>query len=203
MEKITNIMDFIKAEYFSWYDIKAINASPAKGILYVTKNSPHFLSGQVRLRGRNHGRYPFNYLEMIDNIFGREDNVIEVCSGSVSCERCYTVDINPNVKPALVDDGQTLNKIADSKFKRWRCDPPYNLNTARKMYGTGLPDSGRLLKAGARVCEEGALMFLLLGPQTRQMCPPGVQWVGWIPMSIVPNNEHRVLHIYYKHADGI
>ena len=71
----------IKAEWFPWYDLKVVSARPAKGILYVTTNSPHFISGQVPLRGRNHGSYPFNYLEMIDNLFGKEENIIEVCSG--------------------------------------------------------------------------------------------------------------------------
>ena len=113
------------------------------------------------------------------------------------------MDINPETNPALVDDGQELSRVADAKFNRWQCDPPYNFHTAQLMYGTSLPDTGRLLKAGARVCKEGSLMFLLLGPQTRQMCPPGVQWIGWVPMSIVPNNEHRVLHIYYKYFNEI
>jgi hypothetical protein len=39
------------------------------------------------------GQYPFNYLEMIDMLFGKEDNTIEVCSGNVK-EDYFTVDIN-------------------------------------------------------------------------------------------------------------
>ena len=60
-----------------------VPASPATGILYITENSPGFISGHVRLRGKNGGRYPYNYLEMIDNVFGKEENTIEVCSDSV------------------------------------------------------------------------------------------------------------------------
>lgn len=182
-------------------DLLIIAASPASGVLYVTANSPHFISGQIRLRGKDLGRYPYNYLEMIDNIFGGVENTIEVCSGSMNSESCFTVDINPNMKPSLVDDGQKLYKVADAQFDRWRCDPPYNLATAEKMYGTGLPNTGRLLKAGARVCKVGSLMFLLLGPKNYQMCPPGVQRIGWITMSIIPNNELRTLHIFHKYAD--
>ena len=47
------------------------------------------------------------------------------------------------------------------------------MNTAQKMFGTELPNTGRLLKAGARVCKEGSLMFLLLGPKNYQICPFG------------------------------
>src|SRR5437899_9033370 len=60
-----------------------IPASPAKGILYVTQNNLQFISGHIRVRGRNNGSYPYNYLEMIDMIFGMEDKTIEVCSGMI------------------------------------------------------------------------------------------------------------------------
>jgi hypothetical protein len=36
----------------------------------------------------------FHYLEMIDHVFGREENTIEVCSGNVN-GGCFAVDINP------------------------------------------------------------------------------------------------------------
>lgn len=180
-------------------------AYPATGILYVTTNSPDFISGHVRLRGKNQGQYPYNYLEMIDTMFGKEDNTIEACSYSVKETKgsaCFTVDINPETKPDLTGDAQTLEGIPDSKFNRWRCDPPYNQRTAQKMYGTDLPITGELLKAGARVCKVGSLLFLLLGPQNYQWCPPGVKRIGWIAITIVPNNELRALHIFCKYSNN-
>jgi hypothetical protein len=181
-----------------------ISAHPATGILYITTSSPDFISGHVRLRGKDEGRYPYNYLEMIDNIFGKEANTIEVCSHTVKgtnkspSSACFTVDINPETKPDLVGDAQTLDGINNNKFNRWRCDPPYNQKTAQRMYGTKLPITGELLKAGARVCKVGSLLFLLLGPQNYQWCPPGVKRIGWVAMTIVPNNELRALHVFYK-----
>jgi hypothetical protein len=47
-----------------------IPATPATGILYITENSPEFMSGHLRMRGKNGSRYPYNYLEMLDNILG-------------------------------------------------------------------------------------------------------------------------------------
>jgi hypothetical protein len=177
-----------------------ISASPATGILYITKNSLDFLSGHVRMRGKDGGRYPYRYLEMIDNLFGKEPNTIEVCSRSVSNNKnCFTVDINPDTNPDLVCDGQTLKGMADNTFNRWRCDPPYSLRTAKKMYNcTELPNTGKLLKAGARVCKPGSLLFLLLGPENHQACPAGVKRIGLILITVVPNNEIRALNIYYK-----
>ena len=151
------------------------------------------------MRGREGGKYPFNYPETIDRLFGKVDNIIEVCSGSVKRD-CYSVDINPETKPDLVSDGQKLSTIPDGKFSRWQCDPPYNYQTAKDMYGTELPVTGKLLKAGARVCRVGSLMFLLLGPKNYQMCPAGVKRIGWIAITVVPNNEIRCLHIFYKYC---
>jgi hypothetical protein len=144
---------------------------------------------------------------MIDSIFGKEDNTIEACSrnvkGTKGSSRCFTVDINPKTKPDLTGDAQTLEGIPDNKFNRWRCDPPYNQITAQKMYGTNLPVPTKLLKAGARVCKVGSLLFLLLGPRNYQWCPHGVKRIDWIPITIVPNNEVRALHIFYKYSNSV
>jgi len=109
-----------------------------------------------------------------------------------------SVDINPDCKPDLVTTGETLEGIADGEFDRWRCDPPYNEITAKEMYGTDLPKTSELLKAGARVCREGSLMFLLLGPTNYQSCPPDVIRIGSVVLSIIPNNEWRTLNIFLK-----
>ena len=39
---------------------------------------PRFLSGHARMRGKNNGKYPYRYLEMLENIFSYEPNTIEV-----------------------------------------------------------------------------------------------------------------------------
>jgi len=70
------------------------------------------------------------------------------------------------------------------------------------MYGTTLPSLIKLLQAGARVCRVGSLMFLLLGPQNYQWHPKGLKRIGWIAITVVPNNEVRALNIFYKYADA-
>jgi hypothetical protein len=169
-------------------------------VLYVAKANPGFISGHVRARGRDEGKYPFMYLEMLDELFGAENNTIEVCSRSV--KDCFTVDIDVKCKPSLVTNGETLYGVKSNSFDRWRCDPPYNEKTAREMYHSKLPNTARLLQAGARVCRKGALMFLLLGPRNYQWCPPGVIRIGWIALTIVPNNELRALNIFLKVEDS-
>jgi hypothetical protein len=182
--------------------VTVIPANPAIGILYITKDSPFFLSGHVRMRGKNNGQYPYKYLKMLENLFCYEPNTIEVCSNSVVKDKgdcCFTVDINPATKPTMVCNAETLEGIADNTFSRWRADPPYNLQTAKSMYGNGyVPNTIKLLKAGARVCKPGSLLFLLLGPKNYQMCPKGVRRIGLVLITIVPNNEIRALNIYQK-----
>ena len=68
------------------------------------------------------------------------------------------------------------------------------------MYETDLPRTIELLKAGARVCKVGSLMFLLLGPQNYQWHPNGIKRIGCVPITVVPNNEIRCLNIYYKYS---
>jgi hypothetical protein len=184
------ITELLRCKYYKLEDQAYVQmtAGPATGLLYITEHAPYFLSGHIRLRGRDEGRYPYKYLEMIDYLFGPQENTIEVCSRYV----------RQAVNPALVDDAQLLSSIADNSFKRWRADPPYNEATSLAMYNTELPNTRKLLKAGARVCKPGSLLFLLLGPQNYQWCPPGVKRIGWICCTIVPNNELRALHIFYK-----
>jgi hypothetical protein len=43
-------------------------------------------------------------------------------------------------------------------------------------------------------------MFLLLGPQNYQWHPEGVKRIGWIAITVVPNNEVRALNIFFKYA---
>ena len=115
----------------------------------------------------------------------------------------FAVDINPKTNPDLVDDGQILSSIPNNKFDRCRCDPPYNAQTARGMYATELPSPIKLLNAATRVCKVGSLIFLLLGPKNYQWHPKGVTRIGCIPITVVPNNELRVLNVYYKYEDTI
>ena len=191
------IEKLLKCKYQQLGSYIQLTAGPATGVLYITENSPQFISGHIRLRGRNGGQYPYKYLEMIDYLFGPEINTIEVCSRHVN--GCFTVDINPDTNPSLADDAQQLSLVADNSFNRWRADPPYNEATALSMYNTKLPNTAKLLTAGARVCKPNSLMFLLLGPQNYQYCPKGIKRIGWIAITIVPNNELRALHIFYKY----
>jgi hypothetical protein len=174
---------------------------PATGIIYLANN---FLTGHIRVRARNNGSYPYNYKEMIQNIFGAADNAIEVCSNSIkNCYNLTTFDIRPDVNPKYVADGQDMSEFfEDEKFDRWYCDPPYNEANALKMYDVRMPSRQKLLKEGARVIKKGSLMFFLLGAVNYQARPAEIERVGIIFITVVPNNEIRTLNIYHKKLIG-
>jgi hypothetical protein len=141
---------------------KIVNCHPATGILYLVNN---FLSGHIRVRGRDNGQYPYNYKEMLHNIFGVTNKFVEVCSNSIKGNRSLTtVDIRPETNPNYVADGQDMSALFQNEtFDRWYCDPPYHEVNALNMYGTKMPSRQKLLKEGARVIKKGSLMFFLLG----------------------------------------
>ena len=70
---------------------------------------------------------------------------------------CYSVDVNPETNSDLVDDCQMLSSVPSNKFNRWRGDPPYNVKTAKEVYGTNLPATIKLVQAVARVSKDGSL----------------------------------------------
>lgn len=195
------VKSFIKQTLIPHVDYEIVSADPAIGIIYVINN---FISGHVRLLGKGGGQYPHKYLDMIDSVFGFEKNTVEVCSGkmygmSYSSVSPYpfTIDINPEFHPDMVEDGQTLHKVMGESFNRWRCDPPYNEKTAKEMYNCEMPSLIKLLKAGARVVKPGSLLFLLCA-QNYQHCPSTLKRIGLITITVVPNNEIRALNIYLK-----
>ena len=96
-------------------------------------------------------------------------------------------------------DAQALPKGWTNTFTRWHCDPPYSQRAAERMYNlTELLSLSRLLIEGARVTKPGGLLFLLLGAKNMQWCPNSLIRIGWIGITIVPNQEIRALHCYIK-----
>jgi hypothetical protein len=194
--KENNVLDLIKCQYSKIGEYYVIPASPATGIIYIIND---FISGHLRMRGRDNGSYPYRYLEMIDAVFGKAEHTFEACAGNVKSDiHTTTADIRFNSDADIVGDCQNLDNLAINSFDRWRCDPPYNEKAAKEMWNCELPDTMKLLKAGARIIKEGSLMFLLTGPVNYQWHPKGTKRIGMIICSIVPNNELRVCQIYLK-----
>jgi hypothetical protein len=124
---------------------------------------------------------------------------IEVCSGWVrNRPNLMTVDINPDRYPVHVGDGQSLPIDWNNRFDRWYSDSPYSEHAAKGMYGTDMPSVTKLLAEGARVTRPGGLLFLLLGNKNMQWHPKSTIRIGWLGITIVPNQEVRTIHCHLK-----
>lgn len=190
-----DVLDLIKCKYTKIDDYYVVPATPATGIIYIIND---FISGHIRMRGRDNGSYPYRYLEMIDAVFGKAVHTFEACSGNVKSDiNTTTADIRFGDNVDMVVDCQNLDTMIINSFDRWRCDPPYNAEAAKKMWNCELPDNMKLLKAGSRIVRPGGLLFLLLS-QNYQWRPKELKRVGCILMTIVPNNEIRACNIYLK-----
>lgn len=205
-EVIKKKPDLTTKKYKAVYLLKSVT-----GIAYITTNSPQFISGHLRLRGKNNGSYPYKYRELITELFGNiqdSQEEIEVCSGTVAksgllsfCDnyKLVTVDINPAKKPTHIMNGENLPTEWANRFARWSSDPPYTDKAAKTMYQTDkMPSISKLLTEGARVTKPGGLLFLLLGAKNMQWCPKSLVRIGWFGITIVPNQEIRGLHCYLK-----
>jgi hypothetical protein len=187
----------VNDKYKGIFDLKSIT-----GVVYITQNSPHYISGEMRLRGKDNGQYPYGFKEGLWELFGRctaLQNEIEVCSGDIiKGYNLVTVDVNKSKNPTYVLDAQNLPEKWSDRFDRWNCDPPYSGHAAKEMYGTEMPSISRLLTEGARVTKPGGLLFCLLGNVNLQWSPKSTIRIGRISMTIVPNQEVRALHCYLK-----
>jgi hypothetical protein len=80
MKETFNVMNLIRCPYEALPkdnpEIYVILPKPLKGILFISFNNLGFISGEVRVRGKGGGKYPFHYLEMIDYVFGTEKNIV-------------------------------------------------------------------------------------------------------------------------------
>ena len=189
------VLDLIKCKYSKIDEYYVIPATPATGIIYIIND---FISGHLRMRGNTNGSYPYRYLEMIEAVFGKAEHTFEACSGNVKPNNnTTTADIRMVDNVDIVVDCQDLNSLQINSFDRWRCDPPYNAQAAKKMWNTELPDTMKLLKAGSRVVVPGGLFFLL-SSQNYQWHPKSLKRIGCILLTIVPNNEIRAINIFLK-----
>ena len=110
------------------------------------------------------GRFPMGFLDhvlacrLLGNV--RREDILHVCSGTLSETEKWTVDIRPEAKPRVVADGKTMPFKSDS-FGAVMLDPPYSDQYARNLYRTENPRPSWLLKEAARVVKPCGRIGLL------------------------------------------
>lgn len=110
------------------------------------------------------GRYPKGWirhvlkLQLLGDV--KRDEILHVCSGTLSESERWTVDIRPEAKPSVVADGKSL-PFRHGSFPAVMLDPPYSDQYARNLYGVENPRPSWLLREAARVVVTGGRIGLL------------------------------------------
>jgi hypothetical protein len=110
------------------------------------------------------GRYPKGFLAHVVSreLLGRvcRDEILHVCSGTLSLSERWTVDIRAEAKPLVQASGTAL-PFRDGAFKAVMLDPPYSDQYARNLYRTENPRPSWLLREAARVVMSGGRIGML------------------------------------------
>lgn len=117
-----------------------------------------------------YGRLPVGFLSWAYEVLSLRGsaNILHVCSGGLGDDtRGVRVDIRASVRPDVVADGCAL-PFPDDTFDGVVIDPPYSVEYAEVLYGTGYPRPSALLREAARVVRSsrriGILHFLVPMP---------------------------------------
>lgn len=150
------------------------------------------------------GRFPRGWLEEIVRLrlLGdvRRDQILHVCSGTLSETEKWTVDIRSQAKPRVIADGAAL-PFRDECFFAVLCDPPYSDQYARNLYGTENPRPSWLLREAARVVRPGGRVGIL--HVAVPFAPPACRLVRVYGVSTGVGFRIRAFTVYERERQGI
>jgi len=150
------------------------------------------------------GQFPYGFLtdvcrmQLLGDV-ARQD-ILHVCSGTLSEHERWTVDVRAAARPAVIARGQAL-PFLDASFPAVLLDPPYTEEYARNLYRSEFPRPSHLLREAARVVKPGGRIGLLhiAVPITPDGCD-FVQSFGVVPG---PGFRIRAFTIYARRQPGL
>ena len=150
------------------------------------------------------GRYPkgFRAHVMKAGLLGRvaRDEVLHVCSGTLSETEKWTVDIRAEARPRVQASGTALPFRTES-FKAVMLDPPYSDEYARNLYKVENPRPSWLLREAVRVVVPGGRIGIL--HVAVPFSPPGCRLVNVWGISTGVGFRMRAFTVYEKEQGGL
>ncbi len=137
------------------------------------------------------GQFPYGFLKDVIRMkllgdVPRQD-VLHVCSGTLSEHERWTVDIRPQARPSVIAKGQAL-PFLEASFPAILIDPPYTEEYARNLYRSEFPRPSHLLREAARVVKPGGRIGLL--HIAVPITPPNCEFVT--SFGVVPGPGFRI-----------
>lgn len=150
------------------------------------------------------GQFPFGFLKDVVRMkllgdVARQD-ILHVCSGTLSEHERWTVDIRPEAQPSVVAKGQAL-PFLDASFPAVLLDPPYTEEYARNLYRSEFPRPSHLLNEAARVVKHGGRIGLL--HIAVPITPAGCQFITSFGVVPGPGFRIRAFTIYERLQSGL
>lgn len=150
------------------------------------------------------GRYPKGFLAHIlkQRLLGdvRRDEILHVCSGTLSDTETWTVDLRAEARPRVQASGTAL-PFRDASFRAVMLDPPYSDEYARNLYQVANPRPSWLLREAARAVVPGGRIGIL--HVAVPFSPPGCRLVNVWGISTGVGFRIRALTVYERGQDEL
>lgn len=111
------------------------------------------MGNDYRVKSTYYGGYPAGYLRRVRALFPDKQKILHLFSGRVdkTVMPGFTVDINPENLPDIVDDAQTLEKVPLESFDMVMADPPYSVEDCERYKTTMIKRNVVMAALGARL----------------------------------------------------
>jgi hypothetical protein len=150
------------------------------------------------VKSQLYGGYPHGYLKRIKALFPDKTRTLHLFSGKVDTALFpgVTVDINPEYKPDIVDDAQTLEKVPLETFDLVMADPAYSVEDCLH-YGSTMVQRNKVMRIlGGRLTSGCHVIWLdQVLPLYRKDCFAVEAYIGMVKST---NHRFRVITIFRK-----
>jgi len=156
------------------------------------------MGNDYRVKSKFYGGYPAGYLKRVKALFPDKQRVLHLFSGRVDTAAFpgVTVDINPTLKPDIIDDAHTLQKVPLEDFDLVLADPAYS-HEDTKHYGTPMINRNTVIRTLSGRLQQGCFIVWLdqVLPMYRKDTLRIDAHIGMVKST---NHRFRVVNIFRK-----
>lgn len=156
------------------------------------------MGNDYRVKSAYYGGYPAGYLKRVKALFPDKQRVLHLFSGKVDTVAFpgVTVDINPALKPDIVDDCHKLTKVPVEDFDLVLADPAYSAEDT-EHYGTPMINRNTVIRTLSPRLAKGCHVVWLdqVLPMYRKDTLRVDAHIGMVKST---NHRFRVINIFRK-----